>query len=274
MSLLIIIFNIIRAITLLLLLCRVIFSGGMFTYGFKFTRLIVLLLLKMFFVFLSRWSLPYSCKKKPQRQRTNRHVTAVSSDRLEVSSMKLERSPNSSTPSPLGAAGGGAAAVSPTAGTSVKWSHRNSAFCPVRSGVAAADTPAAEMPFTGTTAAAGHHLHVPYGFINVPMSPYLWPLMLPYSPLAAAAGCVAAAGGTGVVGPPSYGGQQRREQAQLQQQQRQHFSPDRASLDAVGQTPEKARFTGEFFVPHIPVQVDREDIVIINRYSCQGRGSG
>lgn len=158
---------------------------------------------------------------------------------LQASSMKLARSSNSSTPSPQETAGG-VASMSPTAGTSVRWSHRNSAFCPVRSAAAAADTPAAEMPFPAIAAAG--QLHVPYGFINEPMSPYLWPLMLPYSPLAAAAGCVAVAGGGGL----SLGGLQQLQH--LQQQQRLHqlqFSPDRASLDAAGQTPEKAKFTGE-----------------------------
>lgn len=162
--------------------------------------------------------------------------------------MKLARSSTSSnssssnSPSPQGA--GGCASMSPTAGTCVRWSHRNSAFCPVRS-AAAADVPAAaaaEMPFP--TVATANQL-MPYGFMNVPMSPYLWPLILPYSPLVAAAGCASVAsrsggpGGGGVYASLGNGGSLQQQRLQLQ------FSPDRASVDAAGQTPEKAKF-GEF----------------------------
>ncbi|XP_060848605.1 zinc finger protein 574-like [Rhopalosiphum padi] len=148
--------------------------------------------------------------------------------------MKLQaRSSGGSTPSPQGPL------MSPTAGTSVRWSHRNSAFCPVRSAAAAADTPAAEMPYPAV-ATPGHMM--PYGFLNVPMSPYLWPLMMPYSPLSAPgqAFCTANTGTT------EY---QRQLQLQIHHMHRQQherfrqlqFSPDRASVDAAGQTPEMAR---------------------------------
>lgn len=127
--------------------------------------------------------------------------------------------------------------MSPIVGTSVRWSHRNSAFCPVRSAAAAAaaaDTPAAEMPFPAIATAG--QLQMPYGF----MSPYLWPLMLPYSPLAAAAGCAAAASGAG--GHALDGGHHnqqqhhhlQQQQQQLQQQRlHQQISPDRAGMDTV-----------------------------------------
>lgn len=150
---------------------------------------------------------------------------------------------SSSSPSPQGA--GGCASMSPTVGTCVRWSHRNSAFCPVRT-AAAADVPAAaEMPFP---AVATVNQLMPYGFMNVSVSPYLWPLILPYSPLAASAGCASVAsrsggpGGGGVyasLGNGGGGGSLQQQRLQLQ------FSPDRASVDAAGQTPEKAKF-GKF----------------------------
>lgn len=158
--------------------------------------------------------------------------------------MKLARSSSSSaTPSPQGT--GGAPSMSPTAGTSVRWSHRNSAFCPVRS--VTADTPAAEMPFPAMATAG--QLQMPYGF----MSPYLWPLMLPYSPLAAAASCAAAASGTGshALGGGHHHHQhhhQLQQQQQLQQQRlHQQFSPDRAGVDvAAGQGVYLARRSNDF----------------------------
>ncbi|VVC37616.1 Zinc finger C2H2-type [Cinara cedri] len=146
--------------------------------------------------------------------------------------MKLERSSSSSTPSPQAVGG---ASMSPTAGTRVRWSHRNSAFCPVRSAVA--DVPGPEMSFS----AAGQ-LQMPYGFM--PMPPYLWPLMLPYSPLTAAA----AASSHHPLGTSQQLHHQQQQQQQLLQQQQlqlrlqQQFSPDRASVDAAGRTPEKAKF--------------------------------
>ncbi|XP_025418235.1 zinc finger protein sens-like [Sipha flava] len=177
--------------------------------------------------------------------------------------MKLARSSSSSaSPSPQGP--GSVASMSPTVGTSVRWSHRNSAFCPVRSAAAAAaaaDTPAAEMPFPAMATAG--QLQMPYGF----MSPYLWPLMLPYSPLAAAASCAAAANGAG--GHALGGGHhtnhatnqqhhhlQQQQQQQHQQQQQQHlqqqrlhqqFSPDRAGVDtASGQGVYMVRRSNDF----------------------------
>lgn len=168
--------------------------------------------------------------------------------------MKLARSSNSSTPSPQRSSG--AASMSPMAGTSVRWS-RNSAFFPVRSAAAAADTPAAEMSFEMSFAdvATASQL-MPYGFINpMTMPPYLWPLMLPYSPFAATA--TGAAGHVLGTGPHHHYLQQQphfqqqphhqhhQQQQQLQQPHqgpRQLFSPDRASVDAAGQTPEKAKF--------------------------------
>lgn len=163
--------------------------------------------------------------------------------------MKLARSSNSSTPSPQGSSG--AASMSPMAGTSVRWS-RNSAFFPVRSAAAAADTPAAEMSFADVATASQL---MSYGFMNpMTMSPYLWPLILPYPPFAAAA-----TGASHVLGAGPHhqhhhnqqqphfqqrlhNQQQQQHHLQPQQRPRQLFSPDRASVDAAGQTPEKAKF--------------------------------
>lgn len=137
--------------------------------------------------------------------------------------MKLARS-SSNTPSPQAGADG--PSMSLTVGTGVCWSqHRNSAFYPVRHAADGGGMMTPEVPpsfpaaAAAAAAAAAHMQHMPYGFINgiVPMSPYLWPLMLPYSPLAAPSGHALA-------GQP------------------QQFSPDRASVDAAGQTPEKAKF--------------------------------
>jgi hypothetical protein len=99
--------------------------------------------------------------------------------------------------------------------------------------------PAAEMPYPAV-ATPGHMM--PYGFLNVPMSPYLWPLMMPYSPLSAPGQAFCAAN----TGNVEY---QRQLQLQIHHMHRQQherfrqlqFSPDRASVDAAGQTPEMAR---------------------------------
>ncbi|KAL4134857.1 hypothetical protein QTP88_006558 [Uroleucon formosanum] len=147
--------------------------------------------------------------------------------------MKLQTfSSGGSTPSPQGFS------LSPTAGTSVRWSHWNSAFCPVRSAAAAADMSTAEVPYPAMVT-PGHMM--PYRFINVRNPPYNWPLVIPYPPLPAAANHPFYLSNTGI----EYHRQVQMQLNYIQQQQhdrfRQQISPDRASLDAAGQTPEMAR---------------------------------
>ncbi|XP_050531569.1 fez family zinc finger protein erm-like [Daktulosphaira vitifoliae] len=139
--------------------------------------------------------------------------------------MKLGRSA-STTPSPQHHQ----SSMSPTAGTSVRWSHRNSAFYPVRH----SDTVPSDLSIS-MTAAGANHLSPYGGFINglMPMSPYLWPLMMPYSPLTGCSGHMIAAAAAAAAAAASSTNSSAGTTIRV--------SPDRVS-DDIGQTPEKAKF--------------------------------
>lgn len=147
--------------------------------------------------------------------------------------MKLQTfSSGGSTPSPQGFS------MSPTAGTSVRWSNWNSAFCPVRSAVAAMDMSIAEVPYPAMISSS-HMMMRPYRVINDQNLPLVWPFGPSYPPMQTP--------------NPLYFSNTRTEyqrQVRLQldyinlrqhERFRQQLSPDRASLDAAGQTPEMAR---------------------------------
>jgi len=145
--------------------------------------------------------------------------------------MKLQTfSSGGSTPSPQ------SFSMSPTAGTSVRWSHWNSAFCPVRSAVAAMDMSFAEIPYPAMIP-PGHMIQ--YRVNNDRNAQYGWPVAVPYPSLHTASH------------PFYFSNTEYQRQVQLHlnyihlrqhERLRQQISPDRASLDAAGQTPEMARF--------------------------------
>lgn len=149
-------------------------------------------------------------------------------------------SSNSSTPSPLGVGGAASSSsMSPTAGSVVQWSQRNSAFYPVQS--------ASSSPPQVPHHAGGQLNTVPFGFF---MSQYnLWPFV--YPPLQAAAAPVGAPIGAGHAfhghqhhhhhhHQVHYQHQHVQQQIQFQSLTLQQISPDRASVDTAGTTPEKA----------------------------------
>ncbi|KAL5238598.1 hypothetical protein ACI65C_006008 [Semiaphis heraclei] len=147
--------------------------------------------------------------------------------------MKLQTfSSGGSTPSPQGFS------MSPTAGTSVRWSNWNSAFCPVRSAVAAMDMPFAEVPYPAMIPPSQLMMH-PYRVINDQNLPLVWPFGPSYPPMHTPNPLYFSNTST------EYQRQVRLQLDYINMRQherfRQQLSPDRASLDAAGQTPEMAR---------------------------------